>query len=209
MSIKKSYLEQKWYYRVVRVFFLILPLLIALVILLNGKITICGVLQKNILDFLQKYLVYIVIGLALYYLILKGIWRGLLYIVFGGLEDDTKKKDSEQSAPARPKPAKIIQLIPVIIILGVVAIFILSEMGYITLPKIDLDFFRHLNVGPTPGPTCFTTSAQMGTPCHSVQNGVETYGVIVPDRCRCPEDTNYAGMDNVSPGGPYKMCTCR
>ena len=206
MPIKKSYLEQKWYYRVAKVFFLILPLLVALIILLNGKITICGVLQKNILDFLQKYLVYIATGLALYYLILKGIWRGFLYIVFGGLEDDTKKKGGEQLAPARSN--KIAQLIPFIIILVIFTIFVLSEMGYLTLPKIDLNFSGNLNVKPTPGPTCFTTSAQMGTPCHSVKNGVGVSGVIVPAKCNCPNDTKYVQMDNVSPGGPYKICTC-
>ena len=201
MPIKKSYLEQKWYYRVAKVFFLILPLLIAVIVFLNGKINICDISQKNIFDVLQKNIVYFAIGLVLYFLLLKGIWRSFLYIVFGGLEDDTKKKGSDQP--------KIMQLIPIIIILGVVAIYVLSEMGYIILPKIDLNFFGHSNVKPTPGRTCFTTSAQMGTPCHSVKNGVGVSGVIVPAKCNCPNDTKYAQMDNVTPGGPYKICTCK
>ena len=212
MSVKKSSLEQRWYYRVAKVFFLILPILIALLILLNGKVTVCGVLQKSIPDFLLKYLVYIVTGLVLYYLILKGIWRGFLYIVFGGLEDDTKKEGSEQPASAKPKPSKTAELIPLIILFIVFAIFVLSQMGYITLPKIDLDNVKLTpgsNVKLTPGSACPATSAQTATPCRSTQKGVGVGGVIVYDYCDCPSDTTYSGTtDVVTPGGPYKICTC-
>ncbi len=95
MPIKELFLEQKWYYRVAKVFFSILPLLVAVVLFLKGYINIRGISEKNILDILQKnsvYIVYAVIGLVLYFLILKVIWRGFLYIAFGGLEDDTEKK---------------------------------------------------------------------------------------------------------------------
>ena len=60
MSIKKSFLEQNLFYRVAKVFFLILPLLVAVVIFLKGYINIRDILQKNILDILQKNSVYIV-----------------------------------------------------------------------------------------------------------------------------------------------------
>jgi hypothetical protein len=30
----------------------------------------------------------------------------------------------------------------------------------------------------------------------------------VPTNCDCPSNTTYAGMDNVSAGGPWKMCNC-
>lgn len=216
MPIKKSYLGQKWYYRVAKVFFLLLPLLIALIVFLNGKISICYISQKNILDILQKNIVYVAIGLVLYYLILIGIWRCFLYIAFGGLEDDTKNKDGNQPAPIRSKQTKIIQLIPVIIILGVIAVYLLSQMGYITLPKINPDFFENLNVksittprSTTPRSTCPATSAQTGTPCRSVKNGVGVSGIIVPASCNCPSDTTYAGMDSISSGGPYKICSCK
>lgn len=216
MPIRKSYLEQKWYYRVAKVFFLLLPLLIALIVFLNGEISICYISQKNILDILQKNIVYVAIGLVLYYLILIGIWRCFLYIAFGGLEDDAKNKDDNQPAPIRSKRTKIIQLIPVIIILGVAAIYLLSEMGYITLPKINLDSFESLNVkstitpkSTTPKSTCPATSAQTGTPCRSVKNGIGVSGIIVPASCNCPSDTAYAGMDNISSGGPYKICSCK
>src|SRR3989344_5652348 len=61
------------------------------------------------------------------------------------------------------------------------------------------------NVGPPLGHTsCPTTSAQWGIPCG--QGGVA--GLPVPDSCDCPSDTTFAGVDNITAGGPYKMCTC-
>ncbi len=215
MSIKKSSLEQKWYYRLAKVFFLILPLLVIFIILLNlsnGKITICGVLQNNILNFLQKYLAQITIGLVSYYLILKLIWSIFLYIVFGGLIDDTEKKSDVQPTPTESQSIKIIRLISIIIILSAITIVVLSKTGYLTSPKVNIGSFGNSNVetttNPIVKPTCFTTSAQMATPCHSVKNGVGVSGVIVPAICNCPDDTKYAQMDNITAGGPYKICTC-
>ena len=54
--------------------------------------------------------------------------------------------------------------------------------------------------------TCPTTS---NPPCRSVQNGVGVSAVIVPASCNCPSDTNFAQMDNITAGGPYKICTCK
>ena len=207
MAIKKSTLEQKWYYRVAKVFFIILPILI-IFLLLNGKINVCDTSQKSTFDLLQKNIVYIAIGLTSYFLILMAVWKIFLYIVFGGLEDDTKNKESDQSAQVRPEPSKVMQLIPILIVLGILIIFILSEMGYITLPKINTNSIGNPTVRTVPKSTCFATSAQMATPCNSVKNGIKTSGVIVPDSCSCPSDTTYAQMDNVTAGGPYKICTC-
>jgi len=207
MSIKKSSLEKKLLYRATKVFFLILPIL-AIFLLLNGKINICDTSQKNTLDILQKNIIYIAIGLTSYFLILMAVWRLFLYIVFGGLEDDTKKEESAQSVQIRSKPSKIMQLIPILIVLAVFIIFVLSEMGYITLPKISTNSIGSPKVKTVPKSTCFATSAQMSTPCHTVKNGVKVSGVIVPDSCKCPSDTTYAQMDNITAGGPYKICTC-
>src|SRR3989344_1557849 len=46
---------------------------------------------------------------VLFFLILKGIWRGFLYITFGGLEDDTQKKVviATQSANPTIQPAPV------------------------------------------------------------------------------------------------------
>lgn len=46
-------------------------------------------------------------------------------------------------------------------------------------------------------------------PCGSVENGVGATGSIVPASCDCPSDTTFAQMDNITAGGPYKICTCK
>ena len=51
--------------------------------------------------------------------------------------------------------------------------------------------------------------AALNPPCGSAQNGVTAAGGIVPASCDCPSDSTYAGMDNVAPGGPYKICVCK
>lgn len=84
MSIKKSFLEQKLYYRILKVFFWALPLIIGLVFYFQDGVIFLGVLTENI--------IFVIIGYIAYILIIKGIWRLVLYIGFGGLEDDTKKK---------------------------------------------------------------------------------------------------------------------
>ena len=102
MPIKRSILEQKWYYRIARVFFLVLPLVV-IVILLKNYIDVSSISQDNIVEILQKNstnIVYVVVGLVLYYLILKGIWRGFLYIAFGGLEDDITKRGTGAAQPS-------------------------------------------------------------------------------------------------------------
>jgi hypothetical protein len=61
----------------------------------------------------------------------------------------------------------------------------------------------------------FTTAAGGGgecaasPPCCSTNNGIQVVGVIVKDSdCDCPPETTYAGMDNITPGGPWKICMC-
>jgi hypothetical protein len=44
--------------------------------------------------------------------------------------------------------------------------------------------------------------------CGQVVNGIEYTGGLVPSRCDCPKNTHYAGMDNITPGGPWKICMC-
>lgn len=101
MSIKRSTLESKWYYRALNTLLMILPLL-ALVFLYNkGYIVIKDLFQTNVLNTLQKnstVLIYIVVGIILYYIILSIIWRAFFYIVFGGVEDDIRKKAVVASA---------------------------------------------------------------------------------------------------------------
>jgi hypothetical protein len=213
MPIKKSSLEQKWYYRTVKTFFLIIPLVIIIFFLLNKNAVVCNVLPVDIFDTLRHGIVYIAVGLILYFLILILIWRIFVYIVFGGIEDDTQRKESGQAQSANqaePKSVKIVRLIAIIIILSAFAILILSKMGYIAPSGINTDLSgQDIKPTLTPGYTCPVTSAQTATPCHSAKDGVGVSGVIVPDKCNCPSDTKYAQMDNVTVGGPYKICTCK
>lgn len=152
MPIKKSYLEQKWHYRVAKVFFWVLPFLVIAIMFLR--------VGGNILDILEKNIVYIAIGLVLYLLILKIIWRIFLYIVFGGLEDDTKSVNSaNQSVPVKQKPKLIMQLVPIIILLGVVATYVLSQTGYIKLPRINLNSGQSSH---TYGASCTSSDGKTG-----------------------------------------------
>ena len=209
MAIKKSTLEQKLYYRLTKVFFLILPFLIAILFLLRKRIVVCSsLIQENIFDLSPNYIIFIAVALILYFLFLKWIWRGFLYVVFGGLEDDTKKQENDQSSvKTEPKHEKTAQIIPLLIAFIIFTIIALSLMGYIKLPIIDLDNNnKDNNSVPT---TCPTMSTQTATPCHSTQGGVGVGGVIVRDSCECPKDTTYSGTtDYVTPSGPYKICTC-
>jgi len=207
MTIKKSTLEQKWYYRLAKVFFLILPFLIAVLFILKKRIVICSsLIQENILNLSPNYVVFIAVALILYFLFLVWIWRGFLYIVFGGLEDDTKKQENNQSSvKTESQHEKTAQIIPFIIALIIFTIIALSLMGYIKLPKINLDNNNNNSDGNSGSATCPTRS---NPPCNSVKSGIKTSGVIVPGNCNCPSDTVFAQMDNITKGGPYKICTC-
>src|SRR3989338_5814371 len=207
MAIKKSTLEQKWYYRLAKVLFLVLPLLIGILFLLRKRIVVCSsLIQESIFDLSPNYIIFIAIALILYFLFLKWIWRGFLYIAFGGLEDDTKKQEDDQSSvKTESKHEKTAQIIPFIIAFIIFTIIALSKMGYIKLPKINLDNNNNNSDGNSRSATCPTRS---NPPCNSVKNGIKTSGVIVPGNCNCPSDTTYAQMDNITAGGPYKICTC-
>lgn len=204
MPIKKSTLEEKWYFRVVKVFFLILPLLIVIFILLNGKIDICNISQKNIFDIPEKSIVYIIIGLVFYYLILSGIWRIFLYIVFGGLVDDKKNSRSVIESTSVNNGGLLLLLVIIIVL------FLLTYFN-VNLPKQFNTLIQSINGGSSSGGggskiTCPTKS---NPPCNSVKTGIKTSGVIVPGNCNCPSDTDYAQMDNITKGGPYKICKCK
>jgi hypothetical protein len=92
MPIKKSYLEQKWYYRVGKVFFWLLPLIFAGAMFLRLRDAFTGIVAENI--------VFIIVGFVAYVVVINVIWRVVIYLVFGGLENDIKKP-----APAVTPPS--------------------------------------------------------------------------------------------------------
>jgi hypothetical protein len=97
MAIKQSTLDKKWYYRIAKVVFVwIPPILVALAFFL--------VLYAGYSSSLPTDFVVMGGGLIVYYLLLTGVWRGFLYIAFGGLENDTKKKMAV-AAPRSVSPA--------------------------------------------------------------------------------------------------------
>jgi len=45
--------------------------------------------------------------------------------------------------------------------------------------------------------------------CGDVVNGIEYVGGLVPDECQCPIGiATQTGVDNVSDGGPWNICSC-
>ncbi len=208
MSIKKSSLEQKWYYRVAKVFFLTLPFLVILAMFLMGYIDTSAVSQNNISDLLQKNiasLIYLAIGLAAYYLILKFIWRAFLYIVFGGLEDDTKKKGGgttqsvnsailpeQVSHQLTPQPAPVQD----------------NSNGFVILFLIFLSVFIYL-LGQRFAPSSTQTSPSIeggGSSVRAYCNPGNTYNYLT--RICCPNSAPYYydGRRGISSPGCYASC---
>lgn len=136
-SIKKSTLEQKLPYRIINVVLSILPWVAAAIYLKRyvafpdiSQINTFDLLQQNIHDLAQKsgtYFVYVAVGLVVYFVLLGMIRKGVLYIAFGGVEDDTVK-NSPVAGPlntpsAHPTPANAnsaLAILIVIIIVGVI-----------------------------------------------------------------------------------------
>lgn len=211
MAIKKSTLEQKWFYRLVKISLLFLPFLLAIIFVLRKKFIVCTALPyNNIFDLSFYHIIFFIVSIVLYLLLLLWFRRVFLYIFFGGLDDDTKKQESNQSSrESKAKYEKTSEIIPIIIALILFTIIALSMMGYIKLPKINLNNVNIPSDNKSGSSVCPTLSTQTATPCHSTQGGIGVSGVIVHDSCKCPEDTTYSGTtDRVTPGGPYKICTC-
>ncbi len=206
MPIKKSTLEKKWYYRVIKVFLLIAPFLLAIFLLIK-KTDIFNISHKDILGVLQNnitYIVYVVIGLVLYFLVLGLAWKIILYIAFGGLEDDRIKRDNGGEL-VKPKQNQVIQsIIPLIIILAIIAIFALSQAGYIKLPKINLD---NTTKNHTYGTSCTNSDGKTGLYgtngiCYTCSgNGV---AVTSPTNNNCSSGTS--GVYCCSTGNNYNGC---
>ncbi|MDP2940149.1 MAG: hypothetical protein Q8O13_08740 [Candidatus Omnitrophota bacterium] len=155
MPIKKSSLEKKWYYRVAKILFLLIPIIVIVFLFLNNRIDISNLPKGNISDILQNDIVYIVGGLILYFIVICAIWRIFLYIAFGGLENDTRKTgvsviQQSTSPSSQSTPAKAIG--PIIAIIFCVAIFAIAFSQTDTNP-----FKAH-----TYGATCTNSAGKTG-----------------------------------------------
>ena len=145
MPIKKSVLEKNIFYRIAKVFFLLLPWVPAV------PVIVYETQQSNIYN-----IVYVAIGLVVYYLILNLVWRGFLYIFFGGLEDDTVKAVSRgvqsavsatQSGGMSPEDKKQVGFYLFILVMIILVYFIVTYKGSVPSPF----------PWPTPGPKCVST----------------------------------------------------
>lgn len=155
MPIKKSSLEKKWYYRVAKILFLLIPIIVIVFLFLNNRIDISNLPKGNISDILQNDIVYIIGGLILYFIVISAIWRIFLYIAFGGLENDTRKINAnaiQQSVSPVPQstPAKVIG--PIIVIIFCIAIFAIAFSQTNTNP-----FKTHIY-----GTACTTSDGKTG-----------------------------------------------
>ena len=91
--------------------------------------------EKMPLEKISVIIAFTITGFIIFVAILLAIRRKLL----------GEKGGAGGIAPGKQTPSKIAQLIPLIIILVIIIIVVLSEMGYIVLPKIILDFLQNLN----------------------------------------------------------------
>jgi hypothetical protein len=205
MPIKKSELERKRAYRAAKTLLIVLPFIVVILFLLNRTAPICTIAPKGLLEAMIPLAIFIVA----YFLVLIAVYRIAIYTMFGGLENDSRTDSPAVAQTGNPRRNTLAQTLPLVIILVVFAIIAAAQMGYLKIPGL-MDQNGHWNVTPVPKPKCPATSAQTATPCHSVKGGVGVGSVIVHDYCACPSDTTYSGTtDVVTPGGPYKICTCK
>ncbi|MFZ2038855.1 MAG: hypothetical protein WAV11_02875 [Minisyncoccia bacterium] len=172
MSIKRSLLESKWYFRVMKVLFWAPPLLLIAFVAVTDWQTYYSFSQTsgNIFDIKSFY----VILAAISYLIIVGIiFRIFLYIVFGGLENDIKPKvvpitQVAQSAPALDGSAAVVNYLKqaeqrkgeAVTWIILIIIFIWAAVYYSGVPS-------SYTTGTTGGGTKTKTSTCIPTGCGS------------------------------------------
>lgn len=211
MPTKESPRQTKWYTRVLTVLLILLPIIIILFLLLRKRAVTCNLTPT--VD-LGQWL-YLLIFLVVYYSLLSLVWRIFSYIVHGnsrngdpiGVEKDNQVPSDVGTTVPKQNVSKLSNIVPMIILIIVLTIVLLAMTGKITLPKIDTSNWSLDSSGKKS--SCPATSAQTSTPCHSVSGGVGVSGVIVLDSCGCPSDTTFSQMDNITAGGPYKICVCK
>jgi hypothetical protein len=124
MTIKKSVLEQKWYYRITKVFLLSLPMLAALIVIAQGEVK-TG-------DAIASLLIFTAVGWVIWSIMLNAVWRLLLYIIYGGLEDDLKKKKLEPVAVFAPVSPQQNQSAAIIVTIFIFVFLTVLVMAFAT-----------------------------------------------------------------------------
>lgn len=160
MPIKKSQLEQKWYYRVAKVILLVLPVLAVAYLVSRAGFPFATLSQKTLAEFFTKNINSIVLtalGIVAYFVLLNLVWRTMLYVTFGGLINDTMKApDKTVTAQGRPNdPNKNnnevgLYLFILIIIVLMYWIYNYQPLGQTAAKNSQNDYNRD-------NPTCIST----------------------------------------------------
>lgn len=99
--------------------------------------------------------------------------------------------------------------LPYLLLAIIFGLLIAFQTGF-----LDINEFKKaigLSDGDKIPGTCPITSKDTGNECWSVdkEKGIRVSGVITFEWCNCPTDTDFASWDNITAGGPYKICTCK
>ena len=100
MPIKQLDLERKWYYRVLKVFLLLLPLILLLLWFLSKKTVVCSFIPESS-RFARPARHR---GCCVLYTP-EDYQMGCLYIAYGGVEDDMTRRNEQPVVPRRAMKA--------------------------------------------------------------------------------------------------------
>jgi len=144
MSIKQLSLERKRWYRTGKVIILLLPLVIAVILFVKGRIHIPAMTQKNFATMIDKNIRYVfgaIVGYGIYALLIYAIQNLILYIGFGGVEHD-KTKDMKMIKQSYLEKKLLYRVAKVIFwTLPLLVIVILFSKKYLHIPSITLKNF--------------------------------------------------------------------
>lgn len=123
MPIKQSDLVQKWYYGGAQIFFWSFQGLVALVMIFD---------HKGIID--------IILGFAVYSLILIVAWKIILYIAFDGVEKDNQTHRESDTNPIQKKQTQRHLKVSIVALFTIVIISIsLNLYFYLKLEKMSVE----------------------------------------------------------------------
>jgi len=97
---------------------------------LKYRAAILGFTQKTFVAFTQTNstkIVYVVVGIILYYLLIQGLWKIIIFFIWGGIKDDRERGPQ----PSQQQQATSAAVISILIIIGALFVFALSEKGYL------------------------------------------------------------------------------
>ena len=119
------------------------------------------------------------------------------------------KKETDKKEKQNNQKTSFWSIAPYILIPILFGLIIAFQTGL-----LDIDEFKQaiglLKNNDFPG-KCPITSKDTGNECWTIdkEKGIRVSGVITYEWCDCPIDTDFIQWDNITAGGPYKICTCK